>query len=88
MKTVTHRRDAMERTIESCVLKFMLMRKAVLRDGEDVEPCVGRTWSECYTVFHDRVPRAIFSDECGKWLCLWYNVKATGSTKIQRFRIS
>jgi hypothetical protein len=76
MKTVTHRRDAMERTIESCLLKFLLMRKAVLRDGEDVEPGVGRTWSECFTV------------ECGKWLCLWYNVKATGLTKIQRFRIS
>ena len=58
----------MERTIETLLKKFTLMRMAVERDGMEIEPCQGKTWSMCFEEFNG-------------WLYLWYNVPSH-TTKI------
>jgi hypothetical protein len=70
----------MDRTIEICLMKFMLFNLAKNRDGEDITPIRNLEWDDCFTVEIGRRKK--------EYLCLWYNVKATQSSKIVKFHIS
>ena len=65
----------LDKTNERRLLKYTLMRTAFLRDG-DILPCPGLSWSQCFTAVLD------------KWLCLWYNVKGSRTTKVVRMELN